>query len=524
MTNEKTDYDIADIRGLLREAVDAKDIRRICEDRPELRPICNKFGPGHGKDDMIDEVIRYCKQHLLLDILLEEVERFNPKRFAEYHEPHGAGMPPVAPVSPESLPASSPGIPYRLKAYAAYLREHRRGISLVLVLVLAIAVVVLVVIGVMNYLEQRQTPQFWTERFLGTKSADVRIVSLVRLVDVTGREEDARSLFFEKLTAAEQVAMFSVSDPEGLIQDLVVVIKILYVKLDNSPKSNSILEAMSEALPERSHLPAGVATELSLELEYWRRGRRSQGEGDYLSAVDSYMLAIGQNEANPSARVDLASAYAALERHPDALDELGRVLQLDPDQRNAVEQVVNADEGLYTYLGLHRPRYRDIAEFFPTLTPTPTPTYTPTPTSTPTPTPTSTPEPTSTPTYTPTPTPTPSPTAEESKSKLEFIAYGEIACGGIAPIPGCVYTLQEWVGTEGPISPGEPIKVLFMNPKSGDGIDIESCNGYYVDSAAYDWSQTPLRVRVRGEPCDFEPSYLFCVCDPEDFVRLEDGP
>lgn len=117
-------------------------------------------------------------------------------------------------------------------------------------------------------------------------------------------------------------------------------------------------------------------------------------------------------------------------------------------------------------------------------------------------------------------TPTPSePTG--SSNKLEFIAYGEVACGGIAPIPGCVYILQEWVGAEGPVAPGKPIKVLIMDPRSVDAPDIDSCQGYQVDDVAYTWSEDPICIRARGEPCDLSPEYLFCVCDPGDFVRLE---
>lgn len=151
----------------------------------------------------------------------------------------------------------------------------------------------------------------------------------------------------------------------------------------------------------------------------------------------------------------------------------------------------------------------------PTLdaTPAPMPTQTTIPS----------PAPSPVPTQTEAPSPAPSPTSMDAANKLEFIAYGEIACGGLAPVPGCIYMLQEWVGREGPIAPGQPIKVLFMNPRSGEIPDIESCYGYYVDSVANDWSMTPIRVRVRGEPCDYRPDYLFCVCDPDDFVRLDDG-
>ncbi len=115
---------------------------------------------------------------------------------------------------------------------------------------------------------------------------------------------------------------------------------------------------------------------------------------------------------------------------------------------------------------------------------------------------------------------TPLPSPSNSPRNLEFIAYGSIDCGGMAPLPGCVYQLQEWVGTEGPIAPGNSIKILVMNPRSVDSPDTDSCYGYQIDDGVYGWSEDSLRIRARGEPCDWNPDYLFCVCDPDDYILL----
>ena len=122
----------------------------------------------------------------------------------------------------------------------------------------------------------------------------------------------------------------------------------------------------------------------------------------------------------------------------------------------------------------------------------------------------------------PVPSAVPSPTdLPADNRKFEFIAEGQIACGGGDPIPGCGYILQEWVGASGPVAPGETIKVLVMDPRTVDLQNIDSCQGYEVQDGAYDWSDKLIRVRVRGEPCDWDPGYLFCVCDSLDFIRLE---
>lgn len=126
------------------------------------------------------------------------------------------------------------------------------------------------------------------------------------------------------------------------------------------------------------------------------------------------------------------------------------------------------------------------------------------------------PQPVVLPTIVPTMTP-----AAMSPAKREFIAYGKVECGGMNPLPGCIYTVQEWIGPAGPVAVGNEIKVLFMSPRSVQKPETESCANTPKDNSAFGNSSTPLRVHVRGEPCDWQPERLFCVCGSDDFVRLE---
>jgi len=80
-------YDHAEIRGLLLAAFTAEALARFCRDRPDLRPIVNRFGLHHGFDEMVDEVIDYCEAHVLFADLLIEIHRENPRqheRFGPY--------------------------------------------------------------------------------------------------------------------------------------------------------------------------------------------------------------------------------------------------------------------------------------------------------------------------------------------------------------------------------------------------------------------------------------------------------
>jgi hypothetical protein len=60
------------IRELLLAAFTAEELRRFCSDRPTFRPVTKRFGPGHGLDDMVDEVMTYCDTYIYFPELLDE--------------------------------------------------------------------------------------------------------------------------------------------------------------------------------------------------------------------------------------------------------------------------------------------------------------------------------------------------------------------------------------------------------------------------------------------------------------------
>jgi hypothetical protein len=82
MTDDSQNYNIAAIRKLLHAAFDDRTLPRFCRDRPVFSPIVDRFGPAAGLDDMVDQVVAYCDQFLLFDILLAEVKSYNPAQYA----------------------------------------------------------------------------------------------------------------------------------------------------------------------------------------------------------------------------------------------------------------------------------------------------------------------------------------------------------------------------------------------------------------------------------------------------------
>ena len=82
MNIEEQPYNITTIRNLLLDTFgDGRDLRRFCQDRPTFQPIVPLFGPGFSLLDMVDAVVDYCMEHLLLDELQAEVEAYTPPSF-----------------------------------------------------------------------------------------------------------------------------------------------------------------------------------------------------------------------------------------------------------------------------------------------------------------------------------------------------------------------------------------------------------------------------------------------------------
>jgi hypothetical protein len=270
----------------------------------------------------------------------------------------------------------------------------------------AVAVLAIAVVGVLIYRQQTLTnevrAELYRDNFLSAASPEVRVNSLAGMFGLRGYEDEARGLFFG-LDTDQRLAMFAgLANPQQVGRDVLAVVTGVYQdsRLENNAEDNRLLQGMAGALHQVEGVSGAEAT--ALEIDYWMTGREQAAEGDYAAAVEQYTLALGLNDGNTSVLLDRGQAYAARGEYEDALDDLLQVLELDSERQEKIQQVIEQDAGLFTYVGQHRQEYQTFAAWFPTLTPTSTPTNTPT--NTPTSTPTNTPTPTSTPTNTPTPT------------------------------------------------------------------------------------------------------------------------
>jgi len=82
VSGDKQDYNLREIRKLLRKAFTPDHLKRVCLDSDALRPVVDDFGTKHSLNDMVDAVIDYCRTYRLFDELLKEVKRENPAQYA----------------------------------------------------------------------------------------------------------------------------------------------------------------------------------------------------------------------------------------------------------------------------------------------------------------------------------------------------------------------------------------------------------------------------------------------------------
>jgi hypothetical protein len=93
-------YNTANIRRLLTRAFSADELRNLCYDDPELRPIIDRLSTSMGPAQIAAQIIEFCDHRLLFERLLRLAQRENPRQY-EAHQPY------ILSVAPEPLRTES---------------------------------------------------------------------------------------------------------------------------------------------------------------------------------------------------------------------------------------------------------------------------------------------------------------------------------------------------------------------------------------------------------------------------------
>jgi hypothetical protein len=95
-----TRYNFENIRALLIRGFSDEELRRICYDVPDFRPVYDSLARQTGKAEIVDRLIEHAEAKLLIETLLTLAQKLNPRRF-EKHQPYYDFTP--VPATPSSI-------------------------------------------------------------------------------------------------------------------------------------------------------------------------------------------------------------------------------------------------------------------------------------------------------------------------------------------------------------------------------------------------------------------------------------
>ncbi|MEJ2208165.1 MAG: hypothetical protein P8129_03910 [Anaerolineae bacterium] len=77
-------YDLASLRELLRTAFGPRELYRLCQDTPQLRPILDDLDADPSLNEIVDAIIAYCERYALFETLLTEVQARNAAQYTRF--------------------------------------------------------------------------------------------------------------------------------------------------------------------------------------------------------------------------------------------------------------------------------------------------------------------------------------------------------------------------------------------------------------------------------------------------------
>ena len=83
----RTYYNLKNIRTLLTEGFTSEELRALTFDEPNFRPVFDQMSASSGKAEIVDRLLQYADQQLLIDQLLIHAKKRNPARY-EYYQPY----------------------------------------------------------------------------------------------------------------------------------------------------------------------------------------------------------------------------------------------------------------------------------------------------------------------------------------------------------------------------------------------------------------------------------------------------
>jgi hypothetical protein len=83
----ETRYNLGNIRDLLIEGFTDQELRWLCYDEPDFRPVHDELSPNIGTGEIVSRLIEYAERRLLMERLLALAKELNPARY-DRHQPY----------------------------------------------------------------------------------------------------------------------------------------------------------------------------------------------------------------------------------------------------------------------------------------------------------------------------------------------------------------------------------------------------------------------------------------------------
>jgi hypothetical protein len=371
----------------------------------------------------------------------------------------------------------------------------------VVFLALLLACLALVLAGYALYRQQIQASLTYSEQFKTSKSPEVKLTSLARLLKSDARSRSEADELYSGLSQAEKLSLFNdLASPQNVADELVTVIEAFYQDNPNNTDGNATLGAMKTVLGQ---IGAAGAPGLKTEIEFWLKGREeiniNHSAQTAVSFYDSaWAESISRGHPNYSVRFDRAKGLMAQKAYKAAYEDLQAVLENDASQQDEIQASISA--------------------ILPLLTPLP-----PTETAEPSRTPTIVSTQPVVPVIPPSSTPTPTPTAQPVSPYKGWITFGFGDGTGRE-----IYIMDPGTGArrhityngvidEAPSFSPDNWKIVYASNRSQNGWQLYAYDlrrGTEEQLTAFDgqarfpvWSPVPGDTRIVFEGRTFYPEY-----------------
>ncbi len=186
----------------------------------------------------------------------------------------------------------------------------------------------------------RNPSQTYINNFKTSNSQEVKITSLAGLFGLEGDYASQANDLFDKLDQDQKLALFNLTTPANVGNELVIVVEGVYQNIKNTPEGNALLKAMADILGQTG---SPEAIKLTLEINDWLGGREAVGNEDYYwrSVYIHVPLNDSQDRKNENAAIliDRAVTYTMLKQYAEALADYDNVIRID---ENRVDEVKNS--------------------------------------------------------------------------------------------------------------------------------------------------------------------------------------